>query len=73
VLGIWVQSAEGAKFWLSVLTELRNRGVKDVLIACCDGLEGLPEAIETVSDGVAARGHPDLRGAPDRASMRYIS
>ena len=48
VLGIWVQSAEGAKFWLQVLTELRNRGVKDVLIACCDGLEGLPEAIETV-------------------------
>ncbi|MGH8861415.1 MAG: IS256 family transposase [Jatrophihabitantaceae bacterium] len=48
VLGIWVQSAEGAKFWLQVLTELRNRGVRDVLIACCDGLEGLPEAIETV-------------------------
>ena len=48
VLGIWVQSTEGAKFWLHVLTELRNRGVKDVLIACCDGLEGLPEAIETV-------------------------
>lgn len=48
VLGIWVQSSEGAKFWLAVLTELRNRGVRDVLIACCDGLEGLPEAIETV-------------------------
>ncbi|MDN5764126.1 MAG: IS256 family transposase [Microlunatus sp.] len=48
VLGIWVQSAEGAKFWLTMLTELRNRGVKDVLIACCDGLVGLPEAIETV-------------------------
>jgi putative transposase len=46
VLGIWVQSGEGAKFWASVLTELRNRGVGDVLIACCDGLEGLPEAIE---------------------------
>jgi Transposase, Mutator family len=48
VLGIWVQSVEGAKFCLAVLTELRNRGVRDVLIACCDGLEGLPEAIETV-------------------------
>ncbi len=48
VLGIWVQSTEGAKFWLHVLTELRNRGIKDVLIACCDGLEGLPAAIETV-------------------------
>jgi putative transposase len=48
VLGIWVQQSEGAKFWLSVCTELRNRGVRDVLIACCDGLAGLPEAIETV-------------------------
>jgi putative transposase len=48
VLGIWVQATEGAKFWLSVCTELRNRGVRDVLIACCDGLPGLPEAIETV-------------------------
>jgi putative transposase len=48
VLGIWVQATEGAKFWLSVCTELRNRGVRDVLIACCDGLTGLPEAIETV-------------------------
>ena len=46
VLGIWVQNAEGARFWLQVFTELRNRGVRDVLIACCDGLEGLPEAIE---------------------------
>jgi putative transposase len=48
VLGIWVQSAEGAKHWLAVLSELANRGVRDVLIACCDGLQGLPEAIETV-------------------------
>jgi putative transposase len=48
VLGIWVQQAEGAKFWMQVCTELRNRGVRDVLIACCDGLTGLPEAIEAV-------------------------
>lgn len=48
VLGIWVASAEGAKFWMQVCTELRNRGVRDVLIACCDGLTGLPEAIEAV-------------------------
>jgi len=48
VLGIWVQQTEGAKFWLQVCTELRNRGVRDVLIACCDGLTGLPEAIEAV-------------------------
>lgn len=48
VLGIWVQQTEGAKFWAQVCTELRNRGVRDVLIACCDGLTGLPEAIEAV-------------------------
>jgi putative transposase len=46
VLGIWVQSTEGAKFWLGVLAELANRGVKDALIVCCDGLTGFPEAIE---------------------------
>ena len=39
---------EGAKFWLSVLTELKNRGVKDILIACVDGLKGIPDAINTV-------------------------
>jgi putative transposase len=48
VLGIWVQPSEGAKFWMQVCTELRNRGVRDVLIVCCDGLTGLPEAVETV-------------------------
>jgi putative transposase len=46
VLGIWVQSSEGAKFWLGVLAELANRGIADVLIVCCDGLSGFPEAIE---------------------------
>lgn len=46
VLGIWVQSTEGASFWAHVCAELANRGVKDVLIVCCDGLTGLPEAIE---------------------------
>lgn len=48
VLGFWVgdTEGEGSKFWLSVLTELKNRGVEDVLIVCCDGLKGLPEAIE---------------------------
>jgi putative transposase len=48
VFGIWIEKSEGAKFWLSVLTELRNRGLHDVLIACVDGLKGLPEAIESV-------------------------
>jgi putative transposase len=51
VLGIWVQATEGAKFWAGVVAELANRGVRDILIACCliaccDGLTGLPEAIE---------------------------
>jgi putative transposase len=48
VLGLWTSSNEGAKFWLGVLTELKNRGVKDVLIACVDGLKGFPQAIESV-------------------------
>src|SRR3954469_16933573 len=46
VLGIWVQTSEGAKFWASVCAELANRGVRDVLIVCCDGVTGFPEAIE---------------------------
>ena len=47
-LGLWTAENEGAKFWLSVLTELSNRGVKNIFIACVDGLKGFPEAIETV-------------------------
>jgi putative transposase len=46
VLGIWVQATEGAKFWAAVCAELANRGVRDVLIVCCDGLTGFPEAVE---------------------------
>jgi transposase-like protein len=46
VLGIWVQTNEGAKFWAGVCADLANRGISDVLIVCCDGLTGLPEAIE---------------------------
>lgn len=48
LLGMWLAQSEGAKFWLSVLTEVQNRGVKDFFIACVDGLSGLPEAIEAV-------------------------
>jgi len=48
LLGIWLAETEGAKFWLSVLTELRNRGLKDIFIACVDGLKGFPDAIKTV-------------------------
>lgn len=48
LLGLWIAETEGAKFWLQVLTELRNRGVSDVLVACVDGLTGFPDAIESV-------------------------
>ena len=48
VLGLWVAQTEGAKFWLGVVTELKNRGVQDIFIACVDGLKGFPEAIEAV-------------------------
>jgi len=47
-LGLWIGENEGAKFWMSVLTELKNRGVEDILIACVDGLTGFPQAIEAV-------------------------
>ena len=48
VLGMWFQATEGAKFCLQVLTELKQRGVRDILICCVDGLKGFPEAIEAV-------------------------
>ena len=48
LLGMWISENEGAKFWLGVLTELQNRGVKDILIACVDGLKGFPDAIQSV-------------------------
>ena len=46
VLGLWMQVSEGAKFWLTILSELRQRGVEDILVLCADGLTGLPEAVE---------------------------
>lgn len=48
VLGLWISETEGAKFWLGIITELTNRGIKDILIACIDGLKGFPEAINSV-------------------------
>jgi putative transposase len=48
VLGMWFQETEGAKFWMQVLTELKQRGVRDILICCVDGLKGFPEAIEAI-------------------------
>lgn len=70
VLGLWTSASEGAKFWLSVLTELKNRGVKDILIACVDGLKGFPQAIESV--------YPQARVQlcivhMVRASLNYVS
>jgi transposase-like protein len=53
VLGLWIAETEGAKFWMGVLTELKNRGVQDILIACMDGLTGFPEAVRAV--------YPDTR------------
>jgi len=47
LLGLWISKNEGAKFWLSVLTDLQNRGIKDIFIACVDGLKGFPDAIES--------------------------
>ena len=48
VLGLWIQGSEGARFWLQVLTELKNRGLQDILFVCCDGLAGIGQAIEAV-------------------------
>lgn len=69
VLGLWVAQQEGAKFWLQVLTELQNRGVKDIFIACVDGLKGFPEAIE------AAYPHTEVQLCIVhlvRASLNYV-
>jgi transposase-like protein len=49
LMGMWIAENKGAKFWLNVLTELQSRGVKDIFIACVDGLKGFPDAINAVS------------------------
>lgn len=70
MLGLWWQESEGAKFWLAVLNDLRERGVEDVLIACVDGLAGFEEAIEAVYP------HAWVQTCivhQIRASMRYVS
>ena len=70
VLGIWLGGDEGSSFWAGVLAELRNRGVKDVLFVCCDGLRGLPEAVKaTWKDATVQTCVIHLI----RSSMRYIS
>lgn len=70
VLGIWVQQTEGAKFWAGVCAELANRGVRDILIACCDGLKGLPEAIEATWPQTTVQ---TCTVHLIRASMRFVS
>jgi len=70
VLGIWVQASEGAKFWAGVCAELANRGVKDVLIVCCDGLTGFPEAIEATWPRATVQ---TCVVHLIRASMRFVS
>ena len=70
VLGIWVQSSEGAKFWAGVCAELANRGVRDVLIVCCDGLSGFPEAIEATWPQATVQ---TCVVHLIRASMRFVS
>src|SRR5579863_900909 len=70
VPGIWVQAAEGARFWAGVCAELRNRGIRDVLIVCCDGLTGFPEAVEaTWPEAMVQTCTVHLL----RASMRFVS
>ena len=69
VLGIWVQATEGAKFWAGVCAELANRGVRDVLIACCDGLTGFPEAIEATWPNTVVQ---TCTVHLIRASMRFV-
>ena len=70
VPGIWAQAAEGAKFWAGVCAELRNRGVRDVLIVCCDGLTGFPEAIEAAWPQAMVQ---TCTVHLIRASMRFVS
>jgi transposase-like protein len=69
VLGLWIEKTEGARFWTSVMTELRNRGVKDILFVCTDGLSGFPEAIDAVFPEVNQTCIVHLV----RQSLRYLS
>jgi transposase-like protein len=70
VLGIWVQAVEGAKFWAGVCAELRNRGVRDVLIVCCDGFTGFPEAVEATWPAATVQ---TCTVHLIRAAMRFVS
>ena len=60
ILGLHLSENEGANYWLSVLTDLNNRGVKDILIACVDGLTGFPEAIASIFPNTETQCNPPL-------------
>jgi len=70
VLGLWVESNEGARFWLHVLTELKNRGVQDILFVCCDGLTGLGQAVEAAFPKAIVQ---TCVVHMIRASLRYVT
>jgi putative transposase len=70
VLGFWIQGTEGARFWLSVLTDLKNRGLEDVFFVCCDGLSGFPQAIEAAFPKAVVQ---TCIVHMIRASLRYVS
>ena len=70
VLGLWLESTEGAKFWLNVLTDLKNRGVEDIFFVCCDGLSGFPQAVETAFPKTVVQ---TCIVHMIRASLRYVS
>ncbi len=70
VLGFWIDAAEGARFWLGVLTDLKNRGVEDVFFVCCDGLSGFPQAIEAAFPKAVVQ---TCIVHMIRASLRYVS
>ncbi len=69
VLGLWMDGSEGARFWLNALTELKNRGVQDILFVCCDGLTGLPQAIEAAFPKAVVQ---TCIVHMIRASLRYV-
>lgn len=70
VLGLWVAASEGSKFWLSILTELKNRGVHDILFICADGLTGLPQAIDAAFPKAV---HQTCVVHLIRSSLRFVS
>jgi transposase-like protein len=76
VLGLWIAENEGAKFWMGVLNELKNRGVEDILIACRDGLSGFPDAARAVypqTRVVFLFKISEFRISPVRGGLRYVA